>query len=84
MLRLKVGAEVGASGGISHCLGSLWEASVKHGKDFRFEECLLEVEEAGGGRSPLTPQKVQGSLCTLAVDVVSVGAQVLGHQELPV
>ena len=79
----EVGAEKGASGGTGHCLSSLREASVEHVEDLGFEEGLLEIEEACRGRSPLTPQEVQGSLHALAVNLASAGAQVLCHEELP-
>ena len=80
----EVGAEMCASRCTCHCLGSLRETSVKHGKDFWLEDSLLDVEEAGGGRSPLRAEEVQGTLGALAGGNPGVGAQVLAHPVLPV
>ena len=53
-------------------------------EDVGLEDSLLDVEEAGGGRSPLRAQEVQGILSTLAGSSPGVGAEVLLHPVLPV
>ena len=65
-------------------MGSLREASVKHGGDLRLVDGLCEVEEAGGGRSPHRAKEVQGTLGKLAAGCSSVGALVLTHPVLSV
>ena len=63
--------------------GSLGEASVKHCKQLRPVHSLCDVEQAGGGGSPLRAQEVQGSLGALADGRVVAEALVLLHPVLP-
>ena len=65
-------------------MGCLRDASLEHGKDFGLVDGPLEVEEAGGGRSPLASEEVQGRLHALAVSLACVGAEVLALPVLPV
>ena len=65
------------------CFGSLGEASVKHSKQLRPVDSLGDVEQAGGGGSPLGAQEVQGSLSALAGGRVVAEDLVLAHPVLP-
>ena len=73
----QVSAEGGSSGGARDILGCLGQASLKLREDLRLEQDLLEVEEARGRGAPFTPEEVEVALRALAVEVSSVGAEIL-------
>ena len=79
----EVSTECSACRGGVHSQGSLRDAVTEDGEPLGLVQSLRDVQKAGGGRSPLRTQEVEGSLGTHAGGRVGGEALVFLHPIFP-